>query len=92
MTGRKRSAAILLVAVALALGGVLGFLWHITPETDETTVSTQGTLAMVLGIAFSLLVGIGLMTLVFYSARRGYDDEAHGRGGGPARPERDKSR
>jgi hypothetical protein len=27
------------------------------------------------GVAFSLLVGCGLMALVFYSSRYGYDDQ-----------------
>ena len=29
---------------------------------------------MALGIVFSLIVGIGLMALVFYSSRKGYDE------------------
>jgi hypothetical protein len=29
------------------------------------------------GVLFSLLVGGGLMALVFYSSRHGYDDEAN---------------
>jgi hypothetical protein len=31
---------------------------------------------MWLGIGFSLVIGCGLMTLMFYSNRRGYDDRA----------------
>jgi hypothetical protein len=31
---------------------------------------------MGLGIVFSLIVGCGLMALVFYSSRHGYDDAA----------------
>ncbi len=34
---------------------------------------SEGYLAMVLGALSAVLVGIGLMTLVFYSSRRGYD-------------------
>ena len=34
--------------------------------------------ALVGGVVFSLLVGCGLMALVFYSSRHGYDDEASG--------------
>lgn len=34
-------------------------------------------LAMALGILFSLLIGCGLMALVFYSSRHGYDEAAH---------------
>jgi hypothetical protein len=37
---------------------------------------TEGHVAMWLGIVFSLVVGCGLMALVFYSSRRGYDDAA----------------
>jgi len=40
-------------------------------------VSEQGYIAMALGIFFSLIVGVGLMTLVFYSSRAGYDERAH---------------
>ncbi|HWP26107.1 MAG TPA: hypothetical protein VNL39_07165 [Xanthobacteraceae bacterium] len=34
-------------------------------------------LAMVMGILFSLLIGCGLMVLLFYSSRHGYDEAAH---------------
>lgn len=33
----------------------------------------SGNIAMWLGIIFSLIVGCGVMALVFYSNRRGYD-------------------
>ena len=35
-----------------------------------------GYVAMILGVVFSLVVGCGLMALVFYSSRYGYDDQA----------------
>ena len=34
----------------------------------------QGYAAMIIGIVLSLVVGIGLMALLFYSSRRGYDE------------------
>jgi hypothetical protein len=34
-------------------------------------------LAMGLGVFFSLVVGCGLMALMFFSSRYGYDDAAH---------------
>jgi len=37
-----------------------------------------GYVAMWLGIGFSLVVGCGLMALVFYSSRYGYDERARG--------------
>jgi hypothetical protein len=39
-----------------------------------------GHIAMWLGIAFSLVIGCGLMALMFYSSRRGYDERARGPG------------
>ena len=36
-------------------------------------IPTGGYVAMWLGIVFSLLVGCGLMALLFYSSRHGYD-------------------
>ena len=37
-----------------------------------------GYTAMWLGIAFSLVIGCGLMALMFYSSRHGYDERARG--------------
>jgi hypothetical protein len=36
-----------------------------------------GYVAMTLGVVFSLLVGCGLMALLFYSSRHGYDEPYH---------------
>lgn len=49
--------------------------------TFDADIPLIGYAAMGGGILLSLVVGCGLMALVFYSARRGYDDAAH-RGGG----------
>ena len=35
---------------------------------------TSGYVAMALGVVFSVALGCGLMALVFYSSRHGYDD------------------
>jgi hypothetical protein len=37
----------------------------------------NGYVAMALGIVFSLLIGCGLMALLFYSSRHGYDEPPH---------------
>jgi hypothetical protein len=37
-------------------------------------MSVHGYIAMILGIVFSLMIGCGLMGLMFYSSRHGYDD------------------
>jgi hypothetical protein len=42
--------------------------------------AVEGYVAMWLGIVFSLVIGCGLMVLMFYSSRRGYDERARGIG------------
>lgn len=39
-------------------------------------VPAAGYVALVLGVVFSLVVAVGLMALVFYSSRKGYDEPA----------------
>jgi hypothetical protein len=46
-----------------------------------TDIPLYGWLAIAGGVVFSLLVGGGLMALVFYSSRHGYDDLSGGDGG-----------
>lgn len=61
--------------VALAAILVLAILWAIYAwNSVDVEMSVHGYVAMILGIIFSLVVGCGLMALVFYSNRRGYDE------------------
>ena len=68
----------LIVAALLGLLGASAYVLYVgwTMGGDQVDISGQGYLAMILGIVFSLVVGCGLMALLFYSHRRGYDDEA----------------
>jgi hypothetical protein len=52
---------LLLIAFAWAFGAFNG-------------MSAQGDIALILGITFAMGLGIGLMTLVFYSSRIGRDE------------------
>jgi hypothetical protein len=61
--------AILAASIYFALG-----LWN---SVDFGGIPTSGYVAMALGIVFSLIIGIGLMALLFYSSRHGYDEAAH---------------
>jgi hypothetical protein len=45
--------------------------WRATASVD---IPTSAYVAMAFGVVFSLIVGIGLMALVFYSNRKGYDE------------------
>jgi hypothetical protein len=43
-------------------------------KVDGPDMPASGYVAMTLGVVFSLVVGCGLMALVFYSSRHGYDE------------------
>jgi len=59
----------------LSLGGLLAVvLFGTLTNWDASAMSMHGWIALGLGTFFSLVVGGGLMALVFYSARKGYDD------------------
>lgn len=69
-----RTAA--LVAALFAILGAAIWFAYAGSTTFGGTMTTHGYIAMAIGIFFSLVVGCGLMALVFYSSRRGYDEPA----------------
>lgn len=71
-----RKFLILIPLVAL-LAGAVWFAIYSWTAIEGPPVPTEGRVAMGLGIVFSLIVGCGLMALVFYSSRHGYDDAAY---------------
>ena len=65
--------------VVFAIVAVLITMWLSSQALDLSTgteMSMDGWAAMVAGVVLSLVVGIVLMALVFYSSRRGYDEAA----------------
>ncbi len=44
-------------------------------DSMDGELSTDGNIALTLGIVLSMVVGVGLMALLFHSARRGYDEQ-----------------
>lgn len=61
--------------LTLVLGGILAtVLFGVLTGWDASAMSIHGWIALMLGTVLSLAVGGGLMALVFYSARKGYDD------------------
>lgn len=69
-----------LVILIAVLGGMLIAAVAVIALTwtglGDTEISGHGIFALVLGLTLTLALGIGLMFLVFYSSRQGYDDEA----------------
>jgi len=65
------------IITATVLGGLLilavTFMVQAWARIDAQ-LSIHGWIALTLGVVLSLAIGLGLMALVFFSARRGYDD------------------
>ena len=61
-----------LVIILAAAGWYASRAWT---DVSGPPMPATGYIAMALGVGFSLLVGCGLMALVFYSSRYGYDDQ-----------------
>ena len=67
-------AGIAVLLVLLIMSVALAYLgWISAAGTD---VPPTGYVAMAFGVFFSLVFGIGLMALIFYSSRAGYDEPA----------------
>ena len=66
-----------LIAVLTALLVLTG-IWATTVwnATGDVVMDKHGWIALGLGTFFSLLIGCGLMALMFFSSRSGHDDVA----------------
>lgn len=69
----------LLLALALLAG--VGFAVYLVqsfwaPEV-VAELSLHGWIAMGLGVVLTMALAAGLMSLVFFSSQRGYDEDAH---------------
>jgi hypothetical protein len=64
----------LLIVVLLGILAVTGWWAWDSIRSIGMDMPAHGWIALGLGVVFSLAVGVGLMALVFFSNRRGYDD------------------
>jgi hypothetical protein len=72
MRAAKTLGYVVTALVALAAAAAVSLdVWI---GLGDVAISWRGRLAMVVGILAMLALGMGLMALVFYSSRRGYDD------------------
>jgi predicted benzoate:H+ symporter BenE len=65
------AAVVIAVALVLVVGVVVVTLWT---GIGDSEISPACWIAMGFGVIITLALGIGLMTLVFISNRRGYDE------------------
>jgi hypothetical protein len=67
------AAGVLAIAALLALGV---YTWQ---SLGDVPMDATGYIALVIGVIGTVALGGGLMALLFYSNRHGYDDAAGGR-------------
>jgi len=67
-------AAAAAIAAVLAVAAVVVTFWN---QLGASQISLAGWFAMIFGIVATLALGIGLMTLMYVSNRRGYDERRH---------------
>src|ERR1700729_3915455 len=65
------SILVVLLLLLAATFVIIYLGWTLAKGTD---VPASGYVAMALGVLVSLGVGFGLMALIFYSSRKGYDE------------------
>jgi hypothetical protein len=76
----KKTSLVGTIALVVVLFGLLVaatvFAVRSWTSVEGPPMPEVGYVAMTIGVVFSLLIGIALMTLLFYSSRHGYDERA----------------
>jgi hypothetical protein len=78
----ERKTILLIAALVVMLGAAVAFSFHVWTSVGADdgqggeAMNHNGVTALIIGGIGSLALGGGLMALVFFSARRGYDDAA----------------
>jgi len=68
----------MVLAILLAmLSATILIGYDIWETTTDVPISENGYIAMGIAAALSLLVGCGLMALLFYSSHHGHDEPQH---------------
>jgi len=71
-----RTLLTILALGALLIAAIFGG-FRVWTSMAGVAMPWQGWLALSLGVIFTLALGVGLMALVFYSARHGHDEAHH---------------
>jgi hypothetical protein len=73
-TPNRRTSWAAVAAAAVVVIAVSAVAVHRWVGIGDAQISTGGWVALGLGVLFTLALGVGLMALMFFSSRRGYDD------------------
>lgn len=71
LTGISGKAIVTLVAcIGLGIVGI----YYATTINSDLPLSDEGSFALIIGVTITLFVGVGLMALIFFSSRGGFDE------------------
>jgi hypothetical protein len=70
----RHVGTVFVVVVLLGLLGLAIWIMIAVWTSTDARMSGHGWTALILGVFFSCAVGFGLMALIFFSSRRGYDE------------------
>ena len=68
-----------LIVAALLSAAAMAVAYSAWRSLADVQMSTSGYVAMILGALATFALGVGLMALVFWSNRKGYDERAGAR-------------
>ncbi|MBN9541122.1 MAG: hypothetical protein IKE60_13385 [Reyranella sp.] len=71
LLGGLSTKAIVTLVACIGLG-IVGIYFATTINSD-LPLSESGSLALIIGVTFTLIIGVGLMALIFFSSRNGFD-------------------
>jgi len=70
-----KNILLLIVIASCALVIITVFAINLWLHTSDVQISYNGLVAIFVGAFFTILLGAGLMSLVFFSARHGFDEQ-----------------
>lgn len=74
---------LLIIGSLVALGLAAYWALYVYGHIEGVELSGHGVAAMVVGLVFTILIGFGLMALIFFSNKHGHDDDVHNLYGAP---------
>lgn len=72
-TRLSRGGWLAIIVLAAFLGWAIWYTVHTWGALSGVGISTMGWVMLGLGVVLTLIVGGGLMALLFYSSRKNYD-------------------
>lgn len=68
---------LLIIGSIIALSGVAYWALYVMGHIEGVQLSGHGIAAMAIGLFFTIVIGFGLMALIFFSNKHGHDDRVH---------------